>query len=201
MNSEYYSGNQNTEGISILIEPIDVTAREGSYVNLSAAIKAQKPSYQWYNKEGKPIKDKCENNLFIGPISKTDFGFYRLSIFDEVTNQRLLTRWVEIKNSKQEINHSQKQNIKSYTYNRTAPKLIVEAKGGVYIKGETINLTAHFENAMYYQWYKDGIMLESCIGNTLLITDAVIANTGTYILLASNEHNLTNQMQVRVVIN
>ena len=193
-----------TQGISILVEPIDVTTQEGSYVNLSAVIKAQRPTYQWYNQDGKPIENKCENNLLIGPITRKEFGFYRLSILDEFTNQRVLTRWVEIKSATEEIKYNKKQNIQNiqtYTDNKKAPKLIVQPKGGIFRKGDSIDLIAHFENAVYYQWYKDGEKLEGCTGNTLLITNALTANTGTYVLLASNEYNIIKQTQIGVVIN
>ena len=193
--------NQDQLGISIIVEPIDITAGEGAYVNLSAVVRAPKPSYQWYNQEGRPISNKCENNLLIGPITQKDFGFYRLSILDLITNQRKLTQWVEVKNANSGNMYNQKQSIQTYTDNRTMPKLIVQPQGGIFRKGESINLTAHIENASYYQWYKDGTKLDRCTGNVLIITNAVLANTGTYTLLASNEHNLTIQTEVRVLIN
>ena len=188
-------------GISILVEPVDVTARLGAYVNISAVIRATKPSYQWYNQEGIFIANKCKSNLFIGPITQKDFGFYRLSILDLITSQRVLTRWVEVKNANSAIRYNKKQSIEQYTNNKTTPKLIVQPQGGYFRKGESINLTAHIENARYYQWYKDGTRLDGCTGNTLIITNAVLANTGTYILLASNEYKSTVQTQVRVIIN
>ena len=203
MNSEYQSTNLDNGfecSISILVEPIDVTTSEGAYVNLSAVIRAHKPTFQWYDKDGKAIENQHQNNLLIGPISHRDFGFYRLSIIDEATKQKTLTRWVEVKNSNPQFDN-QTTNPQTYTENRAPPKVIVQVQSGVFRKGDTVFLTAHFENAGYYQWYKDGMMLEGCTGNTLLITEAVTANTGSYTLLAANEHNLINQTRANIVIN
>ena len=188
-------------GISILVEPVDITALEGAYINISAVIRATNPSYQWYNQKGIAIANKCETYLSIGPIAQKDFGFYRLSIIDQITNERVLTRWVEVKQENSRISHNTNQMIQPYTDNRTTPQRIIQPQGGIFRKGANINLTAHIENASYYQWYKDGTRLDGCTGNTLIITNAVLANSGTYILLASNEHNLTIQTQVGVVIN
>ena len=159
------------------------------------------PSYQWYNQKGIAIANKCETHLSIGPIAQKDFGFYRLSIIDQITNERVLTRWVEVKQENSRISHNTNQMIQPYTDNRTTPQRIIQPQGGIFRKGANINLTAHIENASYYQWYKDGTRLDGCTGNTLIITNAVLANSGTYTLLASNEHNLTIQTQVGVVIN
>ena len=83
-------------GIKMITQPVDVTARLGGYVTLSAVVKTCQPNYQWYQgRDALPHKNK--NYLEIGPVNQCDYGFYRLSILDEVTNQQTSTKWVQVK--------------------------------------------------------------------------------------------------------
>ena len=71
--------------------------------------------------------------------------------------------------------------------------------GGMSKKGGTIRLTAHFENAKYHQWYQNGIRIEGCTGNTLIIEDAILENTGLFSLVVANEDFETTTMKVDIV--
>lgn len=83
-------------GIKIITQPVDVTARLGEYVSLSAVVKTCQPNYQWFQgRDAMPHMNK--SYLEIGPVNESDYGLYRLSILDEVTNQNIFTRWVRIK--------------------------------------------------------------------------------------------------------
>ena len=82
--------------VKIITQPVDVTARIGEYVNLSAVVKTCQPNYQWFQGwDALPHMNK--NYLEIGPVNERDYGFYRLSIWDEITNQKMFTSWVQIK--------------------------------------------------------------------------------------------------------
>ena len=170
-------GNNNSCDLSIINGPKDVSTQLGSYVYLSALVKANKPSFQWYNRFGQPIPNKNKNTLIIDPIKEEDFGFYRLEIIDLITEQRVLTRWVEIKDK--------------YTYT-------------VY-KGTSFELSYYFDNATKYRWYKDGERMEGLEGNTLHFTNANKENNGVYVLGASNEESgtlvLTKPTKVKVLEN
>eukprot|EP00800_Vazella_pourtalesii_P000453 TRINITY_DN10418_c0_g1_i1.p1 TRINITY_DN10418_c0_g1~~TRINITY_DN10418_c0_g1_i1.p1 ORF type:complete len:186 (-),score=21.29 TRINITY_DN10418_c0_g1_i1:236-793(-) len=158
--------------IKIVIQPSDISAKIGSYVNISAVVKTYNPSYQWYDEEGQPINHQNKSNLLIGPITKSDYGFYRLSILDLISREILLTRWVEIRD--------------------LTPRLIHRPQNGEYKKGETIRLTGHFEIAKYYQWYQNGVIIEGCTGNTLIIENATSENTRLFSLVVANEDRETN---------
>eukprot|EP00800_Vazella_pourtalesii_P023656 TRINITY_DN96_c0_g1_i1.p1 TRINITY_DN96_c0_g1~~TRINITY_DN96_c0_g1_i1.p1 ORF type:complete len:186 (-),score=30.49 TRINITY_DN96_c0_g1_i1:213-770(-) len=174
--------NQDTSqtSITIIIQPSDVSAKIGSLVNISAVVKSCNPTYQWYDKDGQPILNQNKSNLLIGPITESDYGFYRLSIFDLISREIVLTRWAEVKD--------------------ITPRLIQRPQDGEYKKGETIRLTGHFENARYYQWYQNGRRIEGCTGNTLIIEDAISENTGLFSLVAANEDYETNITTVSVKI-
>ena len=171
----------NENRIKINIQPSDVSAGIGAFVNLSAVIRAAKPSFQWFNSKGQKIAGKRESNLFLGPLRKEDFGFYRLQIVDEVLGTAELSRWVEIRNA----------NLLT---------LLEAPKGGAFQRGSTINLCGHFANAVYYQWYMNGTMLERCTDNTLVINHCDFHNTGDYVLMAANEANEMVQVSVSVHI-
>ena len=164
----------------IVIQPSDVSAKLGSYVNISAVVKTSNATYQWYNKDGQPINKQNKSNLLIGPITEGDYGFYRLSILDLYSREIVLTRWAEIKD--------------------TTPRLLHRPQDGIFKKGETIRLTAHFENGKYYQWYQNGRRIEGCTGNTLIIENAIIENTGAFSLVVANEDLETNIITVSVKI-
>ena len=166
--------NQDTSqtSITIIIQPSDVSAKIGSLVNISAVVKSCNPTYQWYDKDGQPILNQNKSNLLIGPITESDYGFYRLSIFDLISREIVLTRWAEVKD--------------------ITPRLIQRPQDGEYKKGETIRLTGHFENARYYQWYQNGVIIEGCTGNTLIIENATSENTRLFSLVVANEDRETN---------
>ena len=159
-------------GATIVIEPNDVAAKLGSYVNISAVVSTRNASFQWYDRDGQPMYNQNESNMLIGPITECDYGFYRLSILEPISKEIVLTRWVEVKDM--------------------IPRLIQRPQNGVFKKGETIRLTGHFENAKYYQWYQDGKRIEDCTGNTLIIENAILENTGLFSLVVANEDNETN---------
>ena len=75
----------------------------------------------------------------------------------------------------------------------------VRPQEGVFKKGETIRLTAHFENAKYYQWYHNGKRIEDCTGNTLIIENAILKNTGLFSLVVANEDFETTTMKIDIV--
>ena len=215
--------------ITILAEPIDVTARIGTYVNFYAKVEANKPKYQWYDKYGDSIERKCKSNLTFEPIKEEDFGFYRLEIIDEITNQAVLTRWAELKKAQPRVTQSdmneyqqvepslirteplpqsspvqEKRKIHTeylpqHQLEQLTPVLLIQPEGGAYSRGSRITLTAHFENATHYQWYKDGVKLEGCVGNTLFINNANLGNTGDYDLYASN-HFGSIYSRTRIII-
>ena len=82
---------------------------------------------------------------------------------------------------------------------KLTPKLLIQPEGGVYSRGSRITLTAHFENATHHQWYKDGVKLEGCTGNTLIINNANPNNIGDYDLYASNNFG-SNFSRTRILI-
>ena len=208
---------KHTSELNIIAEPIDAIGKIGSYVNFFARIQANNPQYQWYDKNGTPMPRMCKSTLTIGPVREEDFGFYRLEITDGITNQAVLTRWAELKKAQRRLTQSDMneyqqvepslirteslpqsspvQTRRQYTDFHTkpqqqpTPKLLIQPEGGAYSRGSRVTLTAHFENATHYQWYKDGVKLEGCVGNTLAITNAYLGNTGEYTIYAMNSNN------------
>ena len=185
------SSSPKEDGITIIAEPVDVVGSINLYINISAKVKAEKPIFQWFNKYGTPILNQCKGNITIGPISDDDFGFYRLQITDEKSNETKLTRWAELKEfQKPEFKLQypfQPQGQRSdYIQPELEPKVLTEPIGGAFKKGERITLLAHFENARDYQWYKDGVKLAGCNGNTLIINNAYPMNAGEFELVAKN---------------
>ena len=197
-NREYYSREEsriyNSE-LSIKIQPFDVATKIGAYINLSAVVQSPQPSYQWYNQSGQRIPNKNQSNLLISPVKESDFGFYKLEIVDLITNQRALTRWVEIKNANPIYFDRKPEQT-----NGMPPQLLAQHQGGLYQKGSTVELTGHFENATAYQWFKDGMELSGCTGNSLKIVDSHLYNTGNYILRASNSYGSITTQHIQVTV-
>ena len=174
--------------LRILIEPIDVTCKIGSSINISAKVRATNPTFQWFNKYGKPIPKETHNSLKFKSVQKQHFGFYKLEIVDTATREKVMTRWVRIDQSLTgtgtglgTINTPDKPIMRPIK-----PILFSSPAGGSYKMGSTFTLTAHFRYATSYQWYKDGKRLEGCNGNNLGIHRANLTNNGVYILGAVN---------------
>ena len=205
--------------ITIKQQPMDTIGRIGAYLNFPVIVEANDPLYQWYDTNGKAMPRMCKSILAIGPIKEEDFGFYQLRIWEKYTGKTASTRWVELKrakprNTQSDLNTNQQvepnvppqpfpvQARKEYSSCQTqqlTPVLLTQPEGGAYSRGSNITLTAHFENATHYQWYKDGVKLEGCVGNTLAITNAKLGNTGDYTIYAMNSSG-TSHMKTRVDI-
>ena len=85
--------------LKILKQPGDVECSLGSSVILSAAVSCCKPSFQWYDQYGGRIPKQNYSSLILRSVRNEDFGFYRLEIIDLALQQKVLTRWVEIRNT------------------------------------------------------------------------------------------------------
>lgn len=179
--------------IKILKEPADEIGKINSYINFSALVEANNPTFQWFNQKGEQMRGKCRSNLPIGPIKEEDFGFYRLEITDGDSKEAKLSRWVELKKSMPKTIQHQHQ---YYRQEIPKPKLVGQTEGRSYVLGSTIVIGAQFENAATYQWFKDGMRLDGCTGSELQITNATWENMGTFRLVAAN----TNGNQVEAII-
>ena len=174
----------NEHNLQIILEPVHITCSIGNSVNLSAVVKSNNPSFQWYDKEGKWIPMQTNSNLFLRSVRNEDFGFYTLEIMDLTTRDKVLTRWVEIK---RDVIGT--ETIKTPQTTTSKPILLSSSPGGSYRIGSTLRLTACFRNATAYQWYKDGERLEGCTGNSITIHNANVYNSGLYVLAAVNGTN------------
>ena len=110
---------KNISELKVIAEPIDVVGRIGAYVNFSARVEANNPTYQWYDKYGNQIPRMCKSNITIGPIKEEDFGFYRLEIRDEKISQTVLTGWAELRKAQPRVTQSDMNE-----YQQVEPSLI-----------------------------------------------------------------------------
>ena len=186
MSQTFYTDNipSISNSFQILVQPVDITCSLGNSVNLSAVVNSYNPSYQWYDRFGKPINMQTNSNLFLRSVRNEDFGFYTLEIVDLTTREKVLTRWVEIKR-----NVIGTETIKTPQTTTSKPILLSSSPGGSYRIGSTLTLNACFRNATAYQWYKDGDRLEGCTGNSITIHNANVYNSGQYMLAALNGTN------------
>ena len=165
------------KGIIISSQPNDITVEVGSHINLFAQVIANNnPLFQWYNQHGQPIPNQTYDNLFLSPIKQEDFGYYKLLVLDPLTGEQVFTRWVEIIDYYAQLNNSR-------------PKLLEGIVGKCSSYGNTVTLTAHFENATSYQWYKDGYRIHGCTGNSLVIYSPSLCSNGVYVLGATNPNS------------
>ena len=189
-NREINSVTNSRHNLTILQEPNDITTSIGTYISLCTIVYSQSPSFQWYDESGKPIPNENEKDLFIGPVKREHFGFYKLEIVDKVTGERKYTRWTEIKElEKNRVN-----------YGHSKPNLVVSPVGGIHEKGSTIHLFGAFDNVLEYQWYKDGEMLEGCRGNNLIISGCISENSGRYVLIAGNLGGIETTEEIDIII-
>lgn len=184
------SDRNSRNSLIILQEPRDVTTSIGTHISLSTVVYSNNPSFQWYDRSGRPIPNENEKDLFIGPVKKRDFGFYKLEILDTGTGERKYTRWTEVKDLKNARN--------SYEYNK--PKLVVSPEKDEHDKGTTIHLFGAFDNALDYQWYKNEEMIQGCKGNNLVISECVRENSGRYVLLGRNLDRIESSEEVTITI-
>ena len=179
--------NQTANNICITQEPRDICVSLGTYININTKVYSDQPAYlsfQWYNEYGIPLCNKNDSNLYIGPLEQRHFGFYRLRISDYSTNDCLLTRWVQI--ARNEI--VTPPHCYQYSHpNKAKPRQLTQLKGGRYSTGDTVELSAFFQNATSYKWYKDGEELHGCNCNGLIIPNASRRHSGSYALWALNE--------------
>ncbi|KAI6659195.1 hypothetical protein LOD99_14869 [Oopsacas minuta] len=191
--SENYNNNSNCSFVkkckkcTIISEPGDVTTKVGNFIKLSTIITSPNPSYQWYDGSGRPIPNKTQSTLFIGPVKEEDFGFYKLEIIDRTTGEKKYTSWVEVKKCEQ-------------TFYPTKPRVTVTPRGGLFRRGDTVRLYGSFENAVYYQWYKDGHMIEGCTNTNLSIRSCNSSSSGRYVLMAWNTFGTETTQEVDVMI-
>ena len=183
----------NFSGVAIISEPNDVAAPVGSSVCFSVSFYAQSPIFQWFDQYNRPIPYVCTDSIRFAPVRDEDFGFYRLQITDRVTNQSQSTRWIELKkrHSPHPAHTTDTEDLR--------PKAVSVPLGGAYYKGKRVSLTAHFERAGLYQWYKDDVKLEGRISNTLFIEEARPEDTGDYVVCATNNYgHATAKMRIIV---
>ena len=159
--------------LQIIVQPVDIACSVGNSANISAVVKSLKPSYQWFDQEGKRIPMQNSNYLIFNSVRIQDFGFYILEIIDLITNERVLTRWIELIN-------------RDPIGSETKPIFVTSSAGGSCRIGSTFTLTAYFRNATYHQWYKDGKILEGCTGNSITVHNIDMASSGEYVLAAIN---------------
>ena len=193
------SSATDDQSIRIIVEPADIVTQVGSYVNISVVVSSPAPTFQWYNQYGIPILNECQSNLRLGPVSREDFGFYRLQIKDSITNEAVLTEWIELKNSFPELT-SDNVCHRCVNFDYAQQPTVLKSPEGVFVQGSQINLTAHFKNALFYQWFKDGFKLEGCTGNTLMINNANIENTGNYVIVATNRQGIESRLKTIIII-
>ena len=187
--------SQNKSTLQILVEPVDIECTLGDSVNLSAVVKSPNPSFQWYNENGKRIPMQTNCNLTFRSLRKGDFGFYRLIIGDSTTREEKWTRWIEIRNKNAIGTETMDAAFTTYFL----PILVSSSQGGSYRMGSAFTLTAHFRNATAYQWYKDGYKLEGYVGNVLVIRNADVSISGTYVLAAVNGNNREEIQQTQPI--
>ena len=175
----------NEANIQIKILPEIIKCQIGNNVNLPVVVHSPNPSFQWYNEHGNPLPTQNRSNLIFNSVTGKDFGFYRLEVVDRVTQERALTRWVEIK-----------------SFKISKPILVSSSLGGSYRVGGAFELSVCFDNATAYQWYKDGNRLEGCTGNILTVHNANVSNTGVYVLGAMNSSCglIVNTDPIKIVI-
>lgn len=116
--------------------------------------------YQWY-KNGFPIQDKIDSQIFIQYLSEKDNGQYYVTVNSDPVCSAVTS-------SKFNIDIKRKPIITLQPVNQSA------------CNGETVQLTA---NTMYqtgYQWIKDGNVVPGGTSNTLILNGLIGSNSGKY---------------------
>ena len=195
-------GTINRSKISITQQPQNILATVGEYARISFGVFS--PYFltlQWYNGNCSPIASQNQSSLVFSRVKEEDFGWYRLLIVDCLNHETVFTHWVELKERPLPPGHKNPAVYtcschKSPDYNPyrmsssvAIPNLVKALKSGSYVTGSNITLSAKFENATTYQWYKNKQKLHGYTRDCFLIMDADLEDTGVYTVKATNLHS------------
>lgn len=160
-------------GISIFAEPQNVSTLEGETVVMEVtASPASMLKYQWF-KNGKEIPFAQNRQLRINPVSRESFGVYQVKITNGQTV--LMSREAEV------------------SPRLEAPRLISQTPRKTVVAGQAVGLSAVFRSngPITYAWSRNGSLLSGQTAAQLNLSHALIADSGTYVLRATNSSGTT----------
>ena len=190
---------KNKRKILITQEPQNILATVGEYAIISFGVSS--PYFltlQWFDGNCSPIASQNQSSLIFRRVKENDFGWYRLLIVDCLNHETVFTNWVELKKRPLPPGHStpevcvccRHQSPEYSPYRMPSPiaipNLVKALNNGSYVTGSNIILSAKFENATTYQWYKNKQKLHGYTRDCFLIMDADLEDTGVYTVKATN---------------
>jgi len=156
---------------SILVQPLCQEVCTGSPVTFSVEATGTGPlAYQW-KKNNKEIPGANSNTYTVPCLSPSDEGCYRVVVYNSCG-------WVESDTATLAI--------------RKVPCIVTQPIGQASCtctcKPVTFSVTATGPKPLYYQWMKDGMILQGATSDELKIYDVTSDSAGEYSVVVTNDY-------------
>ena len=162
------------KSISITSEPESLNVSIGSNVIFKVSVSGVRLTFQWYSQDGMAIPGATKPFLTLGPLKRSDFGFYRVRIQDYY-GEHVLSRWTELANI-DSLQHS-------------PPAFAIEPKSVCGRLGSCEYLFAFATGVnMRYQWYNErGTPVDGATDKSLVFAPINQSDFSYYRCLAVDE--------------
>ncbi len=150
---------------AIATHPRSQTARAGDSVEFSASAAGSPPlRYQWL-KDGQPIEGATSQTLRIDPVEGGDTGRYSVAAANEVGEA-----------------------VSEAAMLAVSPTILDSPEPTAVMAGTTLTLavTAEGSSPLYFQWVKDGEVIQEALDPVLTIYNASPEDAGNYSVVVSN---------------
>jgi hypothetical protein len=151
----------------ILVQPKSLETCEGAAATFSVKASGGEPlEYQWY-KDGAEIEGATSNAYSIPVASPSDRGSF----------------WVQVRN-----NCSQIESNAAVLDIIARPEILVPPRSQKICQGKAVTFAVQVESSkpLSYQWFKDGIEIPGATQDVYTIARAVLNDTGSYWVQATN---------------
>jgi hypothetical protein len=168
---------------TISMQPVSQSNLVGNSALFSVGYTGDSPfTLQWY-KDNVAIQGQTNSSFSIGSISESDAGSYTIKITNAggsiTSNAAILTVIVPV-----------------------APTIITQPENkNVEVGGSTsLSVQAEGTQPLVYEWSKDGVALQTSMGNMLPIMNAQISNEGIYSVKVTNIAGSATSNDVTVTV-
>ena len=157
-------------------QPASVAATIGGLVTFTVTASGTEPlNFRWF-KNGFPLTNANLNSITISPISITDIGTYSVAVTNQFGSTNSLTA----------------------SLIGSAPTIINQPTNVVTVLGSdaTFGVSANGLQPLFYQWFKNGILIQGANLNYIILPSVINADAATYQVAITNAVGNTNSAAV-----
>ena len=166
---------------SIINQPSSGTLCLGQNTVLNVEVVGVDLTYQWL-KDGNQITGATTDSLVITNATNADAGSYTVEI-NSACGAAIVSNAATLVVGE-------------------APSVDTQLSGGNFCEGDNVTLSASFtNNPSNYEWFKNGVALQTTTAASLTLNSVDVSNTGTYFLVASNTCGTDTTLTVNINVN